>query len=230
VLQFPPWMFSSWVPMTTHVAALHTNRPVLPCVVGVAGRGGVSGRERGGRGRGCFSDARESRRGFSSGIVARGRWRGRGSGGGDVRRGAERGVRCPSTDATCETHLLGRHQAVVGLNEHVFLAADVHAARLEGGGVVHTRHDLLHLLGGHLRARDARGERSRVRSGFPTNKSNIQRSRGWGRAETHVEAGGGGPERAVDAADGTLGHVTRADQVVVDVRLPAHGLGGRRAR
>ena len=74
------------------------------------------------------------------------------------------------------------------------------------------------------------GERSRVRSGFPTNKSNIQRSRGSGRAETHVEAGGGGPERAVDAADSTLGHVTGADQVVVDVGLPAHGVGGRRAR
>ena len=60
-------------------------------------------------------------------------------------------------DAERETHLLGRHQAVVGLDEHVLLAADVHAARLEGGGVIHTRHDLLHLLGGHLRARDARG-------------------------------------------------------------------------
>lgn len=50
------------------------------------------------------------------------------------------------------SHLLGgHHQTVVGSDEHVLETARVHAASLETGGIVHARHDLLHLLGGHLR-------------------------------------------------------------------------------
>ena len=44
-----------------------------------------------------------------------------------------------------------------------------------------------------------------------------------GRAGTHVEPSGDGPDGAIDAADGSLDHVTGPDKVVVDVRLPAHG-------
>ena len=44
-----------------------------------------------------------------------------------------------------------------------------------------------------------------------------------GRAGTHVEPGGDGPDGAIDAANGSLDHVTGPDKVVVDVRLPAHG-------
>ena len=72
------------------------------------------------------------------------------------------------------------------------------------------------------------GERGGVRSAGPTNKKQHPTFE-IGR-DAHVEALGGGPEGAIDAADGPLGHVTRPDQVIVDVRLPAHGLGGRRAR
>lgn len=44
---------------------------------------------------------------------------------------------------------------------------------------------------------------------------------GGGR-HTHAETRGGSPESAVHAADGGLGDVASADEVVVNVRLPAH--------
>ena len=53
-----------------------------------------------------------------------------------------------------KTHLLARDQAVVGLDEHVLGASQVHAARLQLGGVVHAGHDFLDLLGGNLRGRE----------------------------------------------------------------------------
>ena len=55
---------------------------------------------------------------------------------------------------------------------------------------------------------------------------NIQRS-STRREGTHFEPGGGGPERAVHAADRALRDVPGPDQVVVDVRLPAHAEGAR---
>ena len=44
---------------------------------------------------------------------------------------------------------------------------------------------------------------------------------------THFEPGRGGPNRAVHAADSALRDVPGPDQVVVDVRLPAHAEGAR---
>ena len=44
---------------------------------------------------------------------------------------------------------------------------------------------------------------------------------------THFEPGRGGPNRAVHAADSALRDVPGPDQVVVDVRLPAHAEGVR---
>ena len=49
------------------------------------------------------------------------------------------------------THHLARDEAIVRADEHVLLAAEVDAARLEPGGILKGRDQLLHLLGGHLR-------------------------------------------------------------------------------
>jgi hypothetical protein len=51
------------------------------------------------------------------------------------------------------THLLPHDEAVVAADEHVLLAAHEDAPRLQPGRVVHSRHDLRHLLGEHLQAR-----------------------------------------------------------------------------
>ena len=121
-----------------------------------------------------------------------------------------------------KTHLLARDQAVVGLDEHVLGASQVHAARLQLGGVVHAGHDFLDLLGGNLRGREDAA--SDLVSGSTNTKhpTFVDASEG-----THVEPGGGGPERAVHAADRALRDVPGPDQVVVDVRLPAHAEGAR---
>ena len=128
---------------------------------------------------------------------------------------------CVSRDAT-KTHLLPRDHAVVGLDEHVLGASQVHAARLQLGGVVHAGHDFLDLLGGNLRGREDAA--SDLVSGSTNTKhpTFVDASEG-----THVEPGGGGPERAVHAADRALRDVPGPDQVVVDVRLPAHAEGAR---